>query len=288
MINVSNTTSLARATYEEVCRQPVYYVLLGVFSFLMFTGQYLNLFAFSSENLALREMAQASFPLWGFITALVVSGPLVTREFETQTAVTLLAKPLRRSEFLVGKFLGLFAALALGLAFLEIVVVGTLWMSEGLPRLDRLGLEGGSGMRADVSVGAFLLEGFLKPTVLPLLEGGFLALAQLLILSALTVSLSVFLPVVAVAGLACFVYLLGHLLPHLTGALQKTGSLPLTALSAVLYTVLPHLEDFRAATLDRGGLLSTQTLALTGAYAALYGGGILAAAAALFRNRDIG
>ena len=284
---ISNSISLAAATYGEVCRQAVYYVLLGLFAFLLFAAQYLTLFNFSQQNQALREMAAASLPLWGFLAAIVLSGSLVTAEFESQAIITLLAKPIGRGTYLAGRYLGLLAALALGLLFLGLAIVGTLWTSEGLPALDRLGLIGADRLHPDVSVVEFT-SAFLRTTALPIFQAGILALGQVAILAALTVGLSPFLSAVATAGVVCSAYLLGHLAPHLIRALDVSDSAWLTALSAFFYTVLPHLEDFRDASLDRGGLGSAGTLVLSAVYAALYAGALLTGAAAGFRNRDIG
>ncbi len=43
---------------------------------------------------------------------LITSAIIVTQELEDRTAVTLLSKPLHRSDFLLGKYLGLIMALA--------------------------------------------------------------------------------------------------------------------------------------------------------------------------------
>src|SRR5438045_1776157 len=126
--------TLAAATYGDVTRRPLYYILLFTFAFGIFGSKFLTLFSFYQEINMVREMGMATLTFWGFIVIVVTSGIIVTQELEDRTAVTLLSKPIQRSEFLLGKFLGLVVSLIPGMIVLAGVLFLTLWMMAA-PRL---------------------------------------------------------------------------------------------------------------------------------------------------------
>src|SRR5436190_18720264 len=134
-----NIRTLAVATYGDVTRRPLYYILLFTFAFAIFGSKFLTLFSFYQEINMVREMGMATITFWGFIIIVVTSGLVVTQELEDRTAVTLLSKPIQRSEFLLGKFAGLVASLIPGMIVLAGVLFLTLWLmtASRMPIYDR-------------------------------------------------------------------------------------------------------------------------------------------------------
>src|SRR6185295_4821204 len=134
-----NIRILAAATYGDITRRPLYYILLFTFALAIFCSKFLTLFSFYQEMNMVREMGMATITFWGFIVIVVTSGLVVTQELEDRTAVTLLSKPIERTEFLLGKFAGLVASLIPGIIVLSGVLFLTLWMmgSPKLPLHDR-------------------------------------------------------------------------------------------------------------------------------------------------------
>src|SRR6185436_6228655 len=107
--------------------------------FAIFGSKFLTLFSFFQEMNMVREMGMATITFWGFIVIVISSGLVVTQELEDRTAVTLLSKPIQRSDFLLGKFAGLVLSLVPGIIILSGVLFLTLWMmaSPKLPLHDR-------------------------------------------------------------------------------------------------------------------------------------------------------
>lgn len=139
---MGNAWTLATATYGDLVRRPLYYATLIMTGLLIYGSSFLTQFTFSMETQLVREMGLASIVLWGFVIAVVMAPVIVTQELEDRTAVTLLSKPIRRSAFLIGKFLGLIGALLPGVAVLAGILFYTLWfMSKstlfGHPALGR-------------------------------------------------------------------------------------------------------------------------------------------------------
>src|SRR5690349_9333836 len=127
-----NTWTIAWTTYNSTARRPLYYILLAILGLLIFASNFLALFTFNLETNIVREVGIASVALWGFLIIAILSAVEVTQELEDRTAVTLLAKPVTRSAFLLGKYFGLMLAVLLGMLTLSGVLFYTLWwMSRG-------------------------------------------------------------------------------------------------------------------------------------------------------------
>lgn len=135
---------LARNAFTEAVRQKF-------FSFLLLLGAGLTLLSLSLTNFdfgdsELKFIADFGFGgvfLFGSVLAVVMTVQLFFTEIDNRTALTLLAKPVRRGEFIFGKFLGIwlllgvFAALMCGVLALVLALragtVAEAAAARGLP-----------------------------------------------------------------------------------------------------------------------------------------------------------
>jgi ABC-type transport system involved in multi-copper enzyme maturation permease subunit len=106
------------------------------------------------------------------LSAAVVAGPLISSEVESGLLLSILARPVRRSEIVIGKWLGLAALVAIyaaGSAFLEIVAVD--WATGYAPPhpIELVLFVGAEGL-------ALLSLGLLLSTRLSGITGGVIAL----------------------------------------------------------------------------------------------------------------
>ena len=106
------------------------------------------------------------------LSAAVVAGPLISSEVESGLLLSMLARPMRRSEVVIGKWLGLAALVAIyaaGSAFLEIVAVD--WATGYVPPhpIELVLFVGSEGL-------ALLSLGLLLSTRLSGITGGVIAL----------------------------------------------------------------------------------------------------------------
>jgi ABC-type transport system involved in multi-copper enzyme maturation permease subunit len=111
------------------------------------------------------------------LSAAVVAGPLISSEVESGMLLSMLARPMRRSEVVIGKWLGLAALVAIyaaGSAFLEIAAVD--WATGYVPPhpIDLVIYVGAEGL-------ALLSLGLLLSTRLSGITGGVIALVAWLI-----------------------------------------------------------------------------------------------------------
>jgi ABC-type Na+ efflux pump permease subunit len=68
--------------------------------------------------------------IFGFAIALLSTAQLIPQELHNRTIYTILAKPVRRAEFLLGKFLGVVLLLSLCVALMSLAFAATLYWQE--------------------------------------------------------------------------------------------------------------------------------------------------------------
>jgi ABC-type transport system involved in multi-copper enzyme maturation permease subunit len=288
---ISPTRTLAVATYGEIVRRPLYSILLVSFSLAIFLSKFLTLFSFYQEMNMVREMGIATLIFWGFLITVVLSGVVVTQELEDRTAVTLLSKPVRRRDFLLGKFLGLVGALVPGLALLACVLLLTLltmaW--SHLPFRDAdLVQEVAAGASPFGSTWSVVWGAFLAREGASVFGGALLALLNGAVVAALAVSLSAFFPVVVSVAATALLFILGNLSGYMLASIERLGSAPLSAAGRALSYVLPNLGYFNLQShFSEGTILSIKYLGLVSLYASLYVAAVFLVSCSLFEKREV-
>lgn len=286
-----NVRILAAATYGDITRRPLYYVLLFTFACAIFGSKFLTLFSFYQEINMVREMGMATITFWGFIILVVTSGLVVTQELEDRTAVTLLSKPIRRSEFLLGKFAGLVLSLVPGTIVLSGVLFLTLWMmaSPRLPLHDRdlvLGVQAGSSPFA--TAWRITWEQFVVKQSGVVLEGAFLSLLQTTILAAVAVSFSAFFPVVVSVAATTLVFIFGNVSSYMLASVEHLNVGVVSAVGRLGSYLMPNLGYFNLQMyFSEGKIISIRYLGLSCAYTALYVIAVFLVSCTLFQKREV-
>lgn len=267
---------IARVTFLEALRQRFFGFLL-VLALALTLGS-LPLKAIDFGNQELKFLADLGFGvllLLGSVLAVVLPAQLLYAELDNRTALTLLAKPVGRAEFLLGKFLGAWAVLTV-FALTVVALVGAILAlrePEVAARAARLELA-----PPELSLGGLAAHGLLQ-----VIRLGIVA-AMTLLLGALA---RTFLYTVVVGAMAV---LAGQLVWVAQEALQRSdhGALLKGALWAST-RVFPNLQGFNigeALTLAPGTVEPGTVPALVlsgGAYLLL----LLLLAWLAFRRREI-
>lgn len=103
---------IATNVFREVIRDRILY-LVGVYAIALFAiGRLLPDVAASTEDKILLDVGLGAISLVGLIIAIFIGTSLVSKEIDKRTVYVLIAKPVSRLEFIVGKHLGLSAVLA--------------------------------------------------------------------------------------------------------------------------------------------------------------------------------
>ena len=103
---------VALNTYREAVRARI---LHGLFGLAVLTGAYAAVvgeFAVQATTRVVGDLGAASVSIYALTVAIVLGATSLYRELELKTIFPILARPLRRTEYLVGKFLGTTLTLA--------------------------------------------------------------------------------------------------------------------------------------------------------------------------------
>jgi len=125
---------IALNSWKQMVRDRIFYVVLIV-AFLMLGFSYLlaTLTIIESRKILLDFGFSAVSIASGF-TAVYIGIVAVAREIEQRTVYTIVSKPISRTTYLLGKFLGSLCVLAASHLLLSLNIVGILWlMGESVP-----------------------------------------------------------------------------------------------------------------------------------------------------------
>ena len=123
---------IALNTLREAVRQRILSFLLLLALIVVLGAQYLRDFHFGSPELKfIADLGFGTIAGFGTVLAVVLTAQLFFHEVEHRTVLTLLAKPVGRAEFILGKFLGSAAIIAVFCGMLTILLAGVLWTREG-------------------------------------------------------------------------------------------------------------------------------------------------------------
>ncbi len=127
MNSLSRIRWIAGNTFVEALRQRFFAFLILLCGVLAASSLALRSFRFGQSEL--KFIADAGFGvlfLFGSILAIVMTVQLFFSELDNRTALTLLAKPVRRFEFLFGKFFGIWALLGVFTLLIGAIVAALL------------------------------------------------------------------------------------------------------------------------------------------------------------------
>src|SRR5499427_3025476 len=107
---------VARNTFREAVRDRVLYNLL-LFAFLMIASAVVvGQISMAIESVVMVSLGLSAISLIGLLIAVFTGVGLVSKEIDKRTLHAVLAKPLHRWQFLLGKFTGLVLTLAVNTA----------------------------------------------------------------------------------------------------------------------------------------------------------------------------
>jgi ABC-type transport system involved in multi-copper enzyme maturation permease subunit len=212
------------------------------------------------EEMVIVSLGLSAISVIGLLIAVFIGVGLVSKEMDKRTLYALLAKPVRRWEFLLGKFGGLVLTLA----------VNTIAMAVGL----------------------FLALGVIKHSDAHLAGSVLVAVYFILLKLALVVALALLfscyttplLAILCTAGL----YIAGLFVKEMRAFQSDTVSQAVQSVLRGLSYILPNFENFDVmAAAAHGRAIPGLLIAQNTAYAALYCAVVLAAATAIFTRRNL-
>ncbi|MGP1383294.1 MAG: ABC transporter permease [Thainema sp.] len=234
---------IASNVFRETIRDRILY-LVGLFAIVFLLALLLlPSVAASTEDKILLDVGLAGITLIGLVVSVFVGTGLINKEIEKRTVLVLLAKPVSRSEFILGKHLGLTAVIAVLLALMAAIYLGGLYWQNI----------------------AFPLESIAISLLFLLLELSLIIAVALLFGSTMSSLL---------ASLLTFaIYLVGHFSQDLVRLGQLSEQADIQRITNSIYLILPDLSRLdlkNLAVYGMDALPSTANLLLNVAYGFLY------------------
>lgn len=249
--------TIARNTFREAVRDRVLYNLVVFALLLIGAAILLGDLTAGHEARTIVNLGLGAMLIFGAFIAVFVGVGLVSKEIERRTVFAIFAKPVGRGEFLLGKYLGLCATLAVNVAVMGLGVT-----------LALVYVKGGSLIAATwAAIGLIFLE--------------------LTIVTATAILFSSFSSPNLSALLTFFVIIIGHFSTALKDISATLGSAAAKFFFTALYYLLPNFEHFNFATNAANGIAPTANeFATATVYALVYVSILLAASVLIFSRRN--
>lgn len=188
------TWVIARNTIGEALRKKILVVFLVVAVALIVLTSSFSQFSLREELTIIKSLGLGLIAMVGMLISIVLGINLITAEVERKTIYTILSKPVRRYEFLLGKFFGALGTIAINLVIMTVVfMIMVAWKNQWHPEW-------------------------------PLLKGVLMIFFQLFLLSSITMFFSVFSTPVVNFFLTSAVYIIGTLSDITMSMAQKPNS----------------------------------------------------------------
>ncbi len=116
----SRLAAITLNTFREAVRDRVLYNLILFALLLVASAPLFGQISLGLEKLIIVNVGLSSISIFGIIIAIFIGIGLVSKEIEKRTLYTILSRPVRRWEFITGKYLGLLLTLVVNTAFMTV------------------------------------------------------------------------------------------------------------------------------------------------------------------------
>lgn len=253
---IGHVWAIALNTLREAIRNKLLYALLFFAILLIGASVLLSTLSYVETRRIMQDVALASIRIFGAGIAIFVGVGLIHREVDRRTIYTILSKPVSRTGFLLGKYVGL---------------VLTVWMLHA------------------IMSGFFVLTSIFHQAPLDAGHAAALGLAgiELMLIVAVATLFSSFTTPTLASFFTVGVYFLGHGTRDLRALGEQTSADGAGSLFVALYRVLPDLESFNVTLQATHGLpIPSAEVWWPALYGLVYSAALLGIAAVLFERRD--
>ena len=286
--SLARIAAIARTTFTELARLRVFYVLVLFALVLIISASFLARISFQQELQVTRDIALGAINFFLSMLAIVATAQLLPRALEDRVVYSVLAKPVRRFEYLLGKFFGVLMLLAVSLVAMSILCLAVIHLREGSAVRDTI--QQLSELPSDERDQALVVvhqAGVNRDLLLALL----LTFTKAAVLVSLTLCISSFATsnIFTISAMA-MVYLIGHLEPIARDYWlhqRAAGWLARTFLAVVAF-FFPDLQAFNLSDqIIAGSVVSNLMLVKLLALGGFYIAGYIVIAIAIFSQREL-
>lgn len=272
VFSLARVNAIASNTLLELVRLKVFYFMLLFALLIIGSSAFTANFSFQERFQVLKDVSLGAMSIFTWLLAVLATAMLLPKDIEDRTLYTILAKPVPRFEYLLGKFLGVLLLLFVALSLMSAVFAIVLYAREQTAIGEAAQMVTPEALPAAIeNIRATTFNPNLLPGIAVIYLKAALCAALTLLLSTFASS-SIFTIIVSVV-----VYLIGHIQPIAREALLESATVaPLTKVFLALVSLL--IPDLTALSLVDdivvGNavplLLFVKTAALGGIYITFY------------------
>jgi ABC-type transport system involved in multi-copper enzyme maturation permease subunit len=271
---MSTTLTIARTTVGEAMRRKILNAFLMVgLALIVLTGAF-SAFSARQELTLIKGMGLGIISLAGIFISIILTIYLIPTEIERRTIYTILSKPVRRHEFLLGKYFGalLTVLINIGLMGLAFVIAVAIKQHGSADQL----------RSANAAVTSPLL----------LLKGVYLIYLQLVLLCSVAVFFSVFLSPLVNFFLTFSLFVIGSMSSFTQDLIRANHERPLAkAFFAAVHYLVPNFGNYNAQNplINPEVVIKDERLFMTRItiYALVYAAFLLILAILVFDRREV-
>lgn len=255
----SRLGQIAFNTFREAVRDRVLYNLVFFALLMVAAAPLFGQISIGLERIVLVNLGLTAITLFGVVIAIFIGIGLVSKEIDKKTLYTVLSRPVRRWEFIVGKYLGLAGTLIVNAGFMALgLFAAVLYVKKGLSFED-----------------------------VHILVALYFIILQFLVITAITLFFSSFSSPLLSALFAFGVFVIGNFVDDLRGFAMLASGLQRMFIMGVSYLV-PNFGAMNVvASVAHGQPIPTALVAMNSLYAALYTMAALSGAVLIFERRDL-
>jgi ABC-type transport system involved in multi-copper enzyme maturation permease subunit len=252
--------AVAINTFREAVRDRVLYNLVFFALVMIGAAVLVGQISIGIERLVIINLGLSAISIFGLVMAVFIGVGLVYKEMEKRTLYSLLAKPIRRWEFLVGKYAGLLLTLVVNTSFMTLGLAAALFY-VGRPFL-----------RSDASI----------------LIAVYFILLELALVTAIALFFSCFSSPMLSTLFTLGIYVTGVFAKDIRDVGELTRNPALTTVTRVLYYLVPNFHNFNViAPAAHAEPIPFSLVWHNTLYALLYVVLLLLAASAVFSARNM-
>lgn len=257
-MNLHQIWTIGKGTFKENLRKQLLQVVLILTLAAVASTTLLSFFDLGVQVKILKDLSLAAILFSGGILAITVSAGSIPSEIQARTAYPTLARAVRRSDFILGKYLGVCLTSLLCMGLIGLVFIGILAVYEH---------------RFDTAVALGMGYVFL----------------EVCLLGAVGMFFSLLVSPMVSATLTLLVFILGQMKAgYLQSAIEHSHVPIATQVLQAFYYLIPNLDSFSFKdALVHNIPVPSGYLALVAAYAVVYTGFVLCASSAVFARKEI-
>jgi ABC-2 type transport system permease protein len=260
--------AIASTGFKEGIRERILYLLLLFALLMLFSSYGLAALSMGEYIKVTQDVGLASIMIFGVLIAIFMGASIIYKDIEQKTIYTILTKPIKRPEYLIGRFLGLSSLVFVVTIFMAAIFFAILF--------------------------SFNRNVYYTQWAIRTIFTGDIALAivysylSMLIVIAISIFFSTFTSPIVASIMTFFVYIIGNGLDTIKSLVDKVNSETAKVLLRVLYYVLPNFSNLNLRDLAIYGIVpSTSHLLMLVVYTAVYIAIMLMLSAFVFNRKEM-